>query len=130
MKTPASDAENLAASRELTQNMLDGTHLVPTHACRNCGSRALKKGGRLEMSWKHRGCNGSAVVPEITLCLDGCKQTTVRRVPELGTFIWCYGSQDVVIVEGPSYVVKRLPQPLSDVQRAQAKDFLIETAAA
>lgn len=119
--------EKLAADRALAQRMLDGTMLVPTKICRYCGGRALVKDGQIEMVGK--GLSGSAVVPEITLCLDGCKKTVVRRVSGLGNFRWRYGAAEIDIVDGPSFVATSLPQLVTTKQSVRLRDFLAQTAA-
>jgi hypothetical protein len=130
-QTAKSDAENLAASRALAQNMLDGTHLVPTHTCRKCGERALVKDGVLQSDM--RGCSGTAVVPEITICLNTdsdkpCGHVAVRRCVGLSDLGWLYGNSKVELVNGPSYLKRNLPQLVTDEQRVRTQEFLIQTA--
>jgi hypothetical protein len=123
-----STEERLAADRSTTQAMLEGAHAVPTKVCVHCGSRAKVQDGQLEMSWKHRGHNGSAVVPQIVICLDGCRKATVRRTGDLGTFTWCYGAQEVTLVDGPAFVQSDMPVMLTARQRERGEEFLELTA--
>ena len=122
-----SKVEKFTEDRALAQRMLDGTMLVPTKTCRCCGGRVLVKDGQIEMVGE--GLSGSALVPEITLCLDGCKKTTVRRVSGLGNFKWRYGAAEVDIADGPSFVATSLPQLVTAKQSLRLQDFLAQTAA-
>ena len=118
--------ERLATDRVDAKKMIDGTLLVPTKTCRKCGGYALVKDGALEI--RERMCvTGTAIVPEITICIDGCKHVAVRNFGNLGRHSWTYGTQVVEIVEGPSYVMKQLPQRITPKHRTRLQEFLVAT---
>lgn len=122
-----SKSDKLAAERILAQGMLDGTHLVPTKTCRKCHQPALVKDGALQSGM--RGCSGTAVVPEITICLSQpCQHVAVRRPAGLADMGWQYGTTIVELVDGPSYVKKMLPLVLTSSQHIRLREFLIQTA--
>lgn len=122
------EAERRAADRVHARRLLDGTHMVPTQTCIHCGGRALVKEGTLNVAWRHRGITGSAVVPEIAICLCGCQQTTVRRTFDTLGVAWSYGSQDVVFTDKVPYVDRLLPQPITERQRQGLEMYLAKTA--
>ena len=123
-----SSEQRLAEDRVHAQNLLAGTTLVPTKTCRKCGEHALVKDGPLEMN-EGRGFSGTAVVPEITICLDkACGHVAVRSVPGLKGYRWRYGRTEVEIGEGSSFIEKSLPQPITQKQRGRLETFLAKTA--
>ncbi len=127
--TETSSEEKRVRMRALVANQLDGTLKVPTKVCVHCGSRALVKSGSLSVAWKHRGFSGTAVAP-VAICLDGCKKTTANKVGALDELTWCYGSQDLTIVDGPIFATKDLPLTFTARQRAQEEELLVMTAPA
>jgi len=127
IRSALSEAEQLAASRALAQQILDGKCLIPTKTCRKCQQPALVKDGTLQSGMK--GCSGTAVVPEITICLNkSCGHVSVRRFAELGDLAWQYGTVAVEMVDGSSYVRRSLPQQVTEQQRVRLREFLIQTA--
>ena len=120
------DEKRLEQEIERAQSLITNTFLVPTKTCRSCGSRALVKDGQLEGDGG-QGMMGSAVVPEITICLDeheNCGKVRARRVPQLPDIPWHYGTQRVEFTDGPSFVQISLPQKITTKQRARLMDFL------
>ena len=117
--------ELTAEERSLSKGLLEGTVLVPTKTCLKCSSPVLVKDGSLEMEERKNGISGTIVVPEIAICSKKeCQYVAVRRIPGLSNWPWRYGRAKVEIVQGKPYLLKELPQQLTENQRSRIRDSL------
>ncbi len=119
--------ESDEAKRAQVQGHLSGELKAPTKVCVHCGGRASVKSVTIEVSWKHRGVNGTGVIPG-AVCLDGCKKTTINPFKGMNGLTWCHGSQDVTVVDGPIFETKDLSLMFTRMQRERGEQFLAETA--
>lgn len=118
--------EQRTAAIQIIKECLNGTFMVDDERCRKCGKHVLVKYRNLERVFgSDRIAMGIIVDAHVAMCIgpDSCGYVAARRVHDTSGR-WLCGRAEVEFVDGDPFVVARVPQKFTALQRERMETEL------